>query len=366
MSKLTRLLAAGLLAATGMIATPTAARADDPSWATCSQQTVQVTLSATSTTLYNLVGRLCLRTDSLRGSRTVELMVPGMTYDQNAFNPSLEPNTYSYVFAATSRGYSTFVIDRIGTGLSGKPAPDLVTTQSHAHVVGQIVQKLRAGTIGGRAFSMVVGVGHSFGAAILQYLAATSTVPAAIPDYLVLGSFLTASYAPTLTLYADSMYPATSDPKFASSGLPTGYITTTPGSRDDLFFRPAGAAANMIAHDETVKSLSTPAERSTIFAAKTPAVLAAIQRPVLIVVGQYDALYCDTASGLSCANAAAVVAREQANFTHARACLSAYVVLDAGHTYMFHNKARDAYNFSHDWVDRYTFSGTKNANGCVV
>src|SRR5205085_7879859 len=96
-----------------------------------------------------------------------------------------------------SRGYSTFAIDRLGTGLSHKPPADLLTTQSHAYVVGQIVQKLRAGAIGGRTFSTVVGVGHSFGAGILQYLAGTATVAATIPDYLVLGSFLTTTYAPT-------------------------------------------------------------------------------------------------------------------------------------------------------------------------
>ena len=121
----------------------------------------------------------------------------------------------------------------------------------------------------------------------------------------------------------------------------------------------------MITYDESVKSLATLVERASVSAARAPAVLAAVRVPVLIVVGQYDALFCDAASGLSCANAAAVLAREQANFG-VRACLGTYVVTDAGHTYPMHIKARDAYNYSHDWVDRYTFSGTKNANGCVI
>ena len=41
----------------------------------------------------------------------------------------------------------------------------------HAYVIGQVVARLRTGGIGGRAFNAVVGVGHSMGAGILQYLA---------------------------------------------------------------------------------------------------------------------------------------------------------------------------------------------------
>lgn len=344
---------------------PAAAHADDPSWATCTAQTVPVLLTPTGPT-YNVSGRLCLRTDSVRGSKTVELMVPGLTYDQTYFNSSYLPNTYSYVFAATSRGYSTFVIDRLGTGLSDKPAPDLLTIQSHAYVVGQIVQKLRAGTIGGRAFTTVVGIGHSFGTGILQYLAGTATVAATIPDYLVLGSYLTATYTPTLVLLGNSLHAATADPKFASSGLATGYITTVPGTRDDVFYRTAGAEAAAITYDETNKALATTAERNSVSAARAPAVIAAIKVPVLIVVGQYDALVCNEATGLTCASAAAVKTRELPNFTNPKACLSTYVVLDAGHSYGMHIKARDAYNASHDWVDRYTITGTKDTNGCVI
>jgi pimeloyl-ACP methyl ester carboxylesterase len=268
MSTFARLLVSALLVTLfGVVVAPGGAQAGDPSWATCSQQTVPVTLSPSGST-YNLVGRLCLRTDSVRGSRTVQLLVPGITYDQNYFNSSHSPNSYSYVYAATSRGYSTFAIDRLGTGLSDKPAPDLLTTQSHAYVVGQLVQKLRAGAIGGRAFSMVVGVGHSFGAGILQYLAATATVAATVPDYLVLESFLTTTHAPTLTLFAGSMHAATADPKFASSGLPDGYITTIPGTRDDLFLYASGVETAMPAYEESIKSLATTTERASVGAAR--------------------------------------------------------------------------------------------------
>jgi hypothetical protein len=203
------------------------------------------------------------------------------------------------------------------------------------------------------------------GSGILQYLAGTATVAATVPDYLVLGSFLTTNYAPTLTLFANSLYAATSDPKFAGSGLPSGYITTIPGTRDELFLYASGLETAIPAYEESVKSLATTAERASIGAARNPAVLQAIKVPVIMVVGQFDALFCDEASGLTCATAAAVKTREGPNFA-ARACFSTYVVQNAGHAYGLHIKGRDAYNATNNWVDNYTFAAAKDANGCVV
>ncbi|MFI5911769.1 alpha/beta fold hydrolase [Dactylosporangium sp. NPDC051541] len=348
-------------------ARPSAAFADgtDPSWATCSAQTISVTVSATDPTPYNVRGRLCTTQDSVRGRKTVELLVSGLTYDHNYFNSPSQPNTYSYVYAATSRGYSTFNIDRLGVGLSDHPPSSKLTLQSHAYVIAQIVQKLRAGAIGGIAFVNVVGVGHSFGAAILQYLAGTTTDVTARPDYLVLQDFLTATYAPGLAVLGAALATAATDPAFTSAGLDSGYITTMPGTRGTAFYRAAGADPAMITMDESTKQTGTLTERSSLGVARTPAVTLAVTVPVLITVGQYDSFYCDEASGLTCASGAAVKTREAANFGP-RACLSAYVVVDGGHVTGFHIKARDSYNFAHSWVDKYTINPVKDANGCVA
>ena len=122
-------------------------------------------------------------------------------------------------------------MDRLGVGLSDHPPAAKLTLQAHAYVTGQIVQKLHTGAIGGRTFTNVVGIGHSFGAAVLQYLAGTSTTPGTIPDYLILGSFLMTTYTPGLTILGNALYPAPSDPAFATAGLSTDYITTMPNTR---------------------------------------------------------------------------------------------------------------------------------------
>lgn len=363
------IIAAALLAGAvvTVITPPGAAWAEgsDPTWATCSAQTVTVTVSATDPTPYHVAGRLCTTLDAQRGRKTVELFVSGISYDHNYFNPSLLPNTYSYVYAATSHGYSTFNIDRLGVGLSDHPPSAKLTLQSHAYVVGQIVQKLHAGTIGGTAFTNVVGVGHSFGAGVLQYLAGTTTDATARPNFLVLTSLLMTPYTPAITQLGGSFYTATSDPAFSSSGLDSGYITTMPNTRGTNFYYAPGATSAMIALDEATKQTATLNERSSLGVARNPAITQAIQVPVLLTVGRRDGLNCNEASGLTCASDAAVKTREAPNFT-ARACLSAYTVVDAGHSSDLHIQARNAYNFADTWIDKYTISPVKDANGCVA
>lgn len=81
-------------ALSGLVPRVAFAEGSDPSWATCSAQTVPVTLSATDPTVYYISGRLCLRSDANRGSKTVEVMLAGLTYDHNYFNISYSPDTY--------------------------------------------------------------------------------------------------------------------------------------------------------------------------------------------------------------------------------------------------------------------------------
>jgi hypothetical protein len=337
-----------------------------PAWATCTSQVVPVTLSPTDTTVYHLSGQLCHKSDKRRGDRTVQLLVSGLTFDHNYWDVRYQPNTYSYVYAATNQGYSTFNIDRLGVGASDHPPADALTLQAHAYTIAQIVAQLRAGGIGGIAFQTVVGVGHSLGAGILQYEAGTVTDPRRVPDYLILADYLSQTVPKVVAQIGAALYPAEQDLRFAAAGLPAGYLTTRPDTRADLFFHPRAADSAAITFDESTKQTTTLAERTTVGAARELAVTRAIRVPVLITVGHDDGLDCDDALGLSCATADAVLAREASHFS-APACLRTFVVPDAGHATNLHRRARDGYNFGNDWLDRYTITdtGRKDANGCL-
>jgi pimeloyl-ACP methyl ester carboxylesterase len=343
--------------------TATSANSAVVSAARCTQQTVSVNLSVTDPAVYHIAGQLCLNPDSQRGAKTVELLVSGLTFDHNYWDLGYLPKTYSYVYAATSHGYSTFNIDRLGVGLSDRPPADKLTLQAHAYATAQIVSRLRTGAIGGTAFQTVVGVGHSMGAAILQYEAGTVTDRRQSPDYLVLADFLYQADPDVVAKIGSALYPAENDPRFFSSGLPSGYLTTRPGTRLGLFFHSGAVDPAVVTADEAAKQTSTLAERSTLGAARDTLVTHAIRVPILLIVGQNDSLDCNAGLGLSCATATAVLARESAHYS-AEACLSAFVVADAGHATNLHRNAHTAYDRTNDWLDRYTVGAPRSA-GCL-
>ncbi|MBT8227882.1 MAG: alpha/beta hydrolase [Dactylosporangium sp.] len=352
-------------ATTGLFPTTGYAEGSDP-YPTCGAQSVAVTLSPSDPTVYTVAGRLCLRDNADRGMKTVELMLSGLTYDHNYFNLSYAPDRYSYVYAATNRGYSTFNIDRLGVGLSDKPPADLLTMQAHAYVTEQIIRKLRAGTIGGQAFSTVVGIGHSLGAGVLQRLAATTTDPAGAPDYLVLSGWLHAGNPPALATLGASLYEASADPTLAPLGLPSGYLTTRPGTRATNFYQLANAESTVISLDESLKQTGTTAERQTLIADRSTTLTLGIRVPVLLSVGALDTLQCATTADLSCATAADIIARESAYYGP-QACLTAYSISGAGHSVNMHFNARTSYDSHHTWLDNYTVYqvNAKDANGCL-
>lgn len=337
-----------------------------PPYSSCSQQSLTVNLSPTDPTPYTMSGQLCLQPDQLRGGRAVLLMISGLTYDRSYFNSSYRPYTYSWVYSATTRGYSTFNVDRLGVGQSGRPPADQLTVANHAYTIEQVVRKLRAGAIGGRAFPIVVGVGHSLGAGVLQYLAGTVTDPTGVPDYLVFSAWLHQGYLPALTTLGSSLYSAGSDPALANSGYPAGYLTTVPNSRGANFYYAPGADSALIALDESTKQTGTLAERQTLAAVRASTVTLNITVPVALSVGEHDTLQCDEASGLTCASGTAIKNRE-APYYGPRACLSAFSVPDTGHSVALHGKALDSYNFVHSWLDDNLINkaAQKDANGCI-
>jgi pimeloyl-ACP methyl ester carboxylesterase len=325
-----------------------------------------VRLSATEPTTYTVRGWLCRGEGAARHGGTVLMMVSGLTYDHRYFDSGYRPARYSWVRAATRHGYSTFVYDRLGVGASGKPPADQLTVQHHAYTAEQIVRRLRTGALGGHRFANVVGVGHSLGSGILQYLAGTSTDPAGTPDHLVLSGWLHRGNPVALANLATVLHEAGQDPAFASAGLPDGYLTTIPGTRAGAFYNTAFAEPAAIARDEATKQTGTLAERLTLAQVRASTVTLNITVPVLLSVGQVDTLQCDEAAGLSCATPAAVMAREAASYGP-RACLTAAVVPGSGHSVNFHRTAPIAYATANRWLDAYTGSGRRgrDGNGCL-
>jgi pimeloyl-ACP methyl ester carboxylesterase len=314
----------------------------------CQQTAVPVTLTPTDVTSYHVVGWLCARGPAQ--GKTVELLVSGLTYDHNYWDLPYQPDTYSYVRSVTSFGYATFNIDRIGVGSSDRPPGDAVTMVSEGYVTHQIVQALRRGQVGNTPFAKVIGVGHSMGGGIWIYEASTY----ADVDGVIVADYLHQVNPAQQAVIGATMYPAQGDPRFAGRALPPGYVTTQPGTRGASFFNRGSADPAMLSRDEAMKQTATTGERVTLNFARDVRFSQQIRVPTLLVVGEHDLLACTV--GMSCANSAAILAREQADFSP-QACLEAVVLAGAGHDTNLHPNALQWYVAAAGWATRRVGAG---------
>ena len=269
-----------------------------------------------------MAGTLC---QPAGGPSTVVVLVPGATYDQTYWNFPYDPDTYNFRLALNRTGYSTFALDRLGTGASSKPLSLLVTSSAQAAAIHDVITSLRRGAIG-PGFSHVVLAGHSMGS--VESVVEASTYHD--EDALLLTGF---SHDPNLVnlagLVAD-LYPAGLDPVTAPTGysvLDPTYLTTDPGTRAAQFYG-ANYDPEVLAVDEVTKSVVSSSEPldgvplSLILPATS-----SIAVPVLVVDGADDRFFC---SAHTCASSSALLASEAPDYS-AAPCLSAYVLPGAGH-----------------------------------
>jgi len=94
--------------------------------ATCHEVDVPVTVAGRPAIMH---GTLCL---PHRRTNTVVVLVPGSTYNHVYWDFPLRPERYSFRRGLNQQGLATFVVDRLGTGLSSRPPSTEVTAQAQA------------------------------------------------------------------------------------------------------------------------------------------------------------------------------------------------------------------------------------------
>ena len=99
---------------------------------------------------YTVTGQLCATRDELSDGSTVQLLIPGATYNRDYWDfGTINGIRYSYARATAAHGFPTFALDQVGAANSSHPASDEITVQAAAYVAHQIVQRLRDGSIRG-------------------------------------------------------------------------------------------------------------------------------------------------------------------------------------------------------------------------
>jgi pimeloyl-ACP methyl ester carboxylesterase len=305
--------------------------------ANCSETQVTVSLPAIKDA--HIYGQLCT---PRRGSdsSTVQILVPGSTYNHNYFDWPQDSTRYSYVTKALAAGYSTFNIDRLGTGKSTLPPSALATFNNQTEAVHQVISKLRTGRISHRTFTHVVWVGHSLGSA-MGWNEATKYHD--VDAFVLTGIFHHPGEEPTAPGDGSPTPPfirAMDDPKFSGKVTDAGYWTTMAGIRGGGFYYAPNASQAVIDKDEHLKDLTNQSEAdvsSTLGLPPAQAPSRAITVPTLVVDGDHDISYCGPDGSPAC-TPAALLASEQPYYSR-KAGLHVIVVADSGHAVQLHKNA---------------------------
>ncbi|GAA1029102.1 MULTISPECIES: alpha/beta hydrolase [Amycolatopsis] len=316
--------AAMALLCVSTVLTPTQASADE---ATCQDLNIPVSLvdlpllGLNDQTMY---GRLCVPPG---GSRTLQVLVPGGTYNSTYYDPPGLPDSQSFRKAVNSAGYATLAIDRVGSGRSSKPPSSLLTASSQANAVHHAIQAMRTGAVGSK-FGKIVLVGHSLGSATTIIEAATFHDV----DGVVITGFTHRVAALTVMPTLTALSPAVLDARMSKvAGLDPGYLTTLPGTRYAAFHNPGPYDQQVIDEEEANKDLIAPGE--IVDAVLIGLVLPysrQINVPVFLAMGEEDNVFCRPLAS-DCSSAESLRQGETAYYSP-EAHLRTFVVAGYGHS----------------------------------
>ncbi|KAF7983051.1 hypothetical protein HWV62_24720 [Athelia sp. TMB] len=249
---------------------------------------------------YNISGTLCTPKGGAADASHVQYLIHGVGFDSRRVARiywdfvvgDSDAEEYSYVRASAAAGISTFRYDRLGTGLSEKPADSYNVVQSSTDlaIAQKLLTMLRSGGIGGRKFAKVVGVGHSYGS--LQMQALSATLPAALDGIVLQGFSVNATADPLLLTggaysIATQVFPA----RFSPAELTNGYLVTGLPQTNQLgFFHYPGYAQAAFAR---ARATEQPVSQAVLFTQGTLTRPAPdFKGPVHVVTGDKDFIFC--------------------------------------------------------------------------
>ena len=287
-----------------------------------------------------------------RPSSAVMVLVAGATYGAPYWDVDVDPDHHNFRLAMNRAGYSTFAVDKLGTGNSSVPPSALVTTGRQAEAVHDVIGALRAGNSGVPRFPSVVLGGHSLGSTIVV----TEASRYRDVDAVMLSGY---GHTPNVEGFGAALsafVPATTERRFA--GRDPGYLTTRPGTRS-AFYGKNDVTPEMAEYDESTKEAFSSAEIPDAVATLVPAPPVPrvplpptddIAAPVLLVTGSDDRQFCIAQLG-NCTSQARLDATERPFFGSA-ASFESRLIPGSGHDLTLSTQSAPFQDSVADWVHR--------------
>ncbi len=312
----------------------------------CENVTLPVALWPGAVADQTIAGTYCEPLAWATGQHEADVLTPGASYNRAYWDWPVDPALYSYVDKTLAAGRATFDYDRIGTGASSHPLSLDITISTDAYVLHQIVNWLRSSL----GYTQVNLIGHSLGSVIAiqeagVYHDATRLVVTGLLHVPSVGVGFAAALESLL-------YPALEDPEFLGQGLDLGYLTTLPGDRITDFYSSSADPA-VEAYDEAHKDLVSLTDLATLATtwALPPGLNASdsITVPVLVVVGDQDAIFCTDPPLLDCGQPAQLQAAEVLYYANA-ASLAVATIPGTGHDIALHPTAGQSFGLINAWI----------------
>ena len=283
-------------------------------------------------------GRYCSPPVGVKQIGVLQLLVHGITYTKDLWSGFGLSDEYDWEHFATSKGYHTLAIDRLGHGQSTKPEP-LAVTQGPAHVsvLHELIQQIRSGSHPEIVEpEKLVYIGHSYGSAMGNRLSFAH--PADVDVYVLTG------YSDTVNVPVDALDldPAAAVlPRFA--GLPLGYFTFESQSARTRVFYDGPFDPAVAAHDFEVQDTVSVGE---LFSPGLDRVVTSFTGPVFLITGDKDFFFCSDGPP-ACDAVLSGTARlyPDARFEYE-------VVKNAGHLLTTQKSSRKVFQSVHKWLSR--------------
>jgi len=320
---------------------------------TCDRLSFPVRLSTTTSVSYDVTGELCYK--KLDPTSIVQVLVSGAGYGTVYWNPSFQPEVYSYVQAVADR-YPTFNYARPGIDMSERPFGVKTNVNVQAFVLNQVIVHLNE-HLGRKAEDNgIMVVGHSMGSLIAQ--AHALKYPATIRGTILTG-YLHSVSTKYLSESRETSTFAITDEKFRGKILDFTYLTSKGLEGRRLFYSAVNTDEAMVVWDDETKETLTLGEAITLgsyrYSGNESKFLTV---PTLVVSGDEDVINCPSPL-VNCTDAAAVKVFEQ-NF-YPPSCAEVIVIPETGHVLNFHLNAMETYASILEWSLRVVGTNTDGA-----
>ncbi|KAK5701511.1 hypothetical protein LTR97_004326 [Elasticomyces elasticus] len=296
---------------------------------------------------YNIAASFCTPKVKSGKEGTVILATHGIGPAREQFNPSYEPDDYSFVQWVVGKGYSIFFYDRVGTGESSSEDGWVTQLSTGVAVLGELLPLVRSGE-----YTSAIGVpeklvllGFSLGSSITQALITATPESADAVVITSIGMNLTVGVNTNglIRSFVPRIASTLNEKSFGS--LNTGYLSWVDKfAQAATYFDYPNYAPSALDYLETHKAAFTIGEFLTTTAG--PQDTSNYTGPALQLNGKTDYIMCDG----YCPGVFEQPA--QTYYRNARPFVQ-HLHPESGHQFMFHRNATGAFGVITDFLDKY-------------